>query len=329
MKKIEVSLFLNCWKESPIQTINLWDWLTKKSPYMDIVDEIRSSNDRERIKYLKTQLPAITPSGVFSVRKSDKLKIPTNIICIDIDGKDNPDIADMEVLKSDLSKLPYIMYCGLSASGKGLFCLIRIADYQKHINHFYALENEFASMNIVIDSSCKDIGRLRFYSYDFQPYINPESEIYTQCTEPSFEKSSPIRLSTHQEYYSNSTNIPNHKRNTVYISPEEAFLRSTIDERVMMVHFSNGRQMAVYDLIKRLVSLKIDITGNYSDWIKICIVIANQFKEQGRGLFQEISSFYPHYTRKECDTLFTSILPKEYPSSYLTIFDIAKQYGIS
>lgn len=109
---------------TPIKTINLWEWLLLENKYTPYINDIRASSNEEERKFLKSKLPAITPSGVFSKRKADCLVEPTNLICIDIDGKDNPSISDMEELKKKLSKLSYIMYCGLSASGKGLFCII-------------------------------------------------------------------------------------------------------------------------------------------------------------------------------------------------------------
>jgi hypothetical protein len=322
MEKINVSLFLNRLEKKPVQTIDLWDWLTKRSPYMDIIDDIRSSDNEERKKYLKSQLPAITPGGVFSERKSDKLIAPTFLICIDIDGKDNPDV-DMETLKLNLSKRAYIMYCGLSAGGKGVFCLIKIANYKSHLKHFYALENEFASMGVVIDSSCKDIGRLRFYSYDSNAYINPESEVYTACMELSTIKRSFVTPTC----YKRTNNVSN-TADTIDMT-FEAFLRPMIDETtVMMVHFSSVTHMAIYELIKHVVSLKIDITSIYRDWIFIGCIIASRFDEEGRGLFLEISSFYPNYTPEECNRTYNSFFPIKYHPSTRKLFIIAEKYDI-
>ena len=90
---------------TPIKTINLWEWLLLENKYTPYINDIRASSNEEERKFLKSKLPAITPSGVFSKRKADCLVEPTNLICIDIDGKDNPSISDMEELKKKLSKL--------------------------------------------------------------------------------------------------------------------------------------------------------------------------------------------------------------------------------
>ena len=84
-------------------------------------------------------------------------------ICIDIDGKDNPSISDMEEFKKKLSKLPYMMYCGLSASGKGLFCIIPYKDYRNHKLHFNALEQEFKDMGRTILFVSHDLSSISRY----------------------------------------------------------------------------------------------------------------------------------------------------------------------
>ena len=71
------------------------------------------------------------------------------------------------------------MYCGLSASGNGLFCIIPYADPTNHKNVFEAIKNDFEEMGIIIDKSCGDICRLRFLSHDTQPYVNKHAEVYT------------------------------------------------------------------------------------------------------------------------------------------------------
>jgi hypothetical protein len=333
--KFEVSLFLSLSESTPIQTINLWDWLSKKSIYMDIVNEIRSTNNSEKIKSLKAELPAITPSGVFSIRKLefDNLIKPTNLVCIDIDWKDNLDV-DIDVLKIELSKNPYIMYCGLSASGRGLFCLIKIDDYKQHKRLYGMLQSEFEKMNVIIDSSCSNFGRLRFYSYDSQPVINPDSMVYSSETE-CFVEYCPESLSHIQlkkEFDAleiawrelSSTDV--HTSNDVNIPLEEAFLRPTIAE------YSPRMQSKIQmteKLIYKVISSKIDITKNHKDWTDICGIIAVYFKERGRSLFHGISSFYPSYTLEECNHLYDSYLSKNYHPSTEKLFFIAQKYGIS
>lgn len=293
-----------------------------ENKYTPYINDIRASSNEEERKFLKSKLPAITPSGVFSKRKADCLVEPTNLICIDIDGKDNPSISDMEELKKKLSKLSYIMYCGLSASGKGLFCIIPYKDYRNHKLHFNALEQEFKDMGIVVDSSCSDIGRLRFYSYDEYPYANPDAEIYTRTLEKVPEiKQSRFHQKTDIVHNSNQTH-QNIDKNTM--SLEEFFLSPTNMDYASATPLSKTQK--VERLLKRVIEEKKDITLIQKDWIAICCIIKNLFGDEGRELFHQVSSFYPKYDYDEADDEYSKDRSK-YLYNTDRLFEIAAKYG--
>ena len=307
---------------TPIKTINLWEWLLLENKYTPYINDIRASSNEEERKFLKSKLPAITPSGVFSKRKADCLVEPTNLICIDIDGKDNPSISDMEELKKKLSKLSYIMYCGLSASGKGLFCIIPYKDYRNHKLHFNALEQEFKDMGIVVDSSCSDIGRLRFYSYDEYPYANPDAEIYTRTLEKVPEiRQSRFHQKTDIVHNSNQTH-QNIDKSTM--SLEEFFLSPTNMDYASATPLSKTQK--VERLLKRVIEEKKDITLIQKDWIAICCIIKNLFGDEGRELFHQVSSFYPKYDYDEADDEYSKDRSK-YLYNTDRLFEIAAKYG--
>ena len=307
---------------TPIKTINLWEWLLLENEYTPYINDIRASSNEEERKFLKSKLPAITPSGVFSKRKADCLVEPTNLICIDIDGKDNPSISDMEEFKKKLSKLPYMMYCGLSASGKGLFCIIPYKDYRNHKLHFNALEQEFKDMGIVVDSSCSDIGRLRFYSYDEFPYANPDAEIYTRTLEKVPEIKQPrFHQRTDIVHNSNQT-LQDIDKNTM--SLEEFFLSPTNMDYASATPLSKTQK--VERLLKRVIEEKKDITLIQKDWIAICCIIKNLFGDEGRELFHQVSSFYPKYDYDEADDEYSKDRSK-YLYNTDRLFEIAAKYG--
>lgn len=293
-----------------------------ENEYTPYINDIRSSSNEEERKFLKSKLPAITPSGVFSKRKADCLVEPTNLICIDIDGKDNPSISDMEEFKKKLSKLPYMMYCGLSASGKGLFCIIPYKDYRNHKLHFNALEQEFKDMGIVVDSSCSDIGRLRFYSYDEFPYANPDAEIYTRTLEKVPEIKQPrFHQRTDIVHNSNQT-LQDIDKNTM--SLEEFFLSPTNMDYASATPLSKTQK--VERLLKRVIEEKKDITLIQKDWIAICCIIKNLFGDEGRELFHQVSSFYPKYDYDEADDEYSKDRSK-YLYNTDRLFEIAAKYG--
>ena len=102
----------------------------------------------------------------------------SGLICIDIDEKDNPDVAEFDRLNELIRIIPYVVYCGHSIGGKGYFVIIPIASPEKHKEHFEALRQDFARCGITIDKSGKDVTRLRIYSYDNTAYINPSAATY-------------------------------------------------------------------------------------------------------------------------------------------------------
>lgn len=138
----------------------------------------RNTNEKE-YKRLKLQLPMFTVSCLCgnSAKNIDKY---TNILCIDIDEKDNKQ-TNIEEIRQKVNNLPFTLYSSKSVGGKGLYCLIFVDGGEKDfIPHFKALQNEFSQMGIVIDKSCKNLNRLRVISTDTESYFNEKAEVYTK-----------------------------------------------------------------------------------------------------------------------------------------------------
>lgn len=322
IQNLKVSLYSRKDIIVPTRTVNIWEWLLHKNEYTPIVEKLRNtSNDKER-KRLKNSLPAITVSGIFSKRRADCMISPSNLICIDIDGKDNPSVSDMDVLKARLAKLPYIMYCGLSASGKGMFCIIQYDDFGNHKLYFNALQQEFKEMGIIIDSSCSDICRLRFYSYDEHPYVNWNAEVYTH----TLEKSNTIHLKSKEIIPKNSPDRQTSNETPQYLSLEEALLQPSNLDFASTTPLSKTEEME--RLLNLVIERKIDITQIYNDWIKIGLVIKNLFGEKGLDLFLKVSSFYPDYSQEETESKYLELNEKRYRVNTQSLFDIVAKYGI-
>ena len=318
IQNLKVSLYSRKDIVVPTKTVNIWEWLLHKNEYTPIVEKLRNtSNDKER-KRLKNSLPAITVSGIFSKRRADCMISPSNLICIDIDGKDNPSVSDMEVLKARLAKL----YCGLSASGKGLFCIIQYDDFGKHKLHFNALQQEFKEMGIIIDSSCSDICRLRFYSYDEHPYVNWNAEVYTH----TLEKSNTTHLKSKEVTPKNNSGWQTSNETSRTFSIEESLLQSSNLDFTSAAPLSKTQEME--RLLNLVIERKIDITPIYNDWIKIGLVIKNLFGEKGLDLFLKVSSFYPNYSQKEAESKYLELNEKRYRVNTQSLLDIAAKYGI-
>ncbi len=158
---------------------NLFSFLTTDK-WKHLSDKVRNEPNKEARNALKKDLPCCTPSGLFRERAKEGLIRHSGFICIDIDGQDNPTITDWQGFVSELGHLKEVSFAGLSASGTGAFCLIPISNPQQHEAHFKAAEDDFLRYGIIIDHACKDVSRLRLYSYNDNPYINENVKVYTR-----------------------------------------------------------------------------------------------------------------------------------------------------
>lgn len=175
---VEVSCFRDYVTEDNPATISLITWLTS-AKYRVQVERIRKETDKAKRDALKAHLPAITPSGTFTKRAASCLVKHSGFIGIDIDWDGNKHIGNYADLKQQITKIRNIAYCGISVSGTGYFALIPISDPTMHLQHFLALEKAFSSLGITIDHKCKDVSRLRGYSFDEDPYFNDGAAVFT------------------------------------------------------------------------------------------------------------------------------------------------------
>ena len=139
------------------------------------------------------QLPVATISGTFAPTcKAENLVAHSNLLCIDIDKKDNMDVGWFDDLKHEWHNIPQILYAGRSIRGKGWFAIFHIAYPDKHEAQFEALRRDFANSGLIIDKACKNVNRMRFISYDPEPYVNEDATLYTKVwveTKPTYHSS--------------------------------------------------------------------------------------------------------------------------------------------
>jgi VirE N-terminal domain len=155
--------------------------------YKQIIDEVRAITDKEQRTLFKAQrLPSITISCTTKEwRKTENVTSQSGFICFDIDGDANPQIDDWEKLRNDIGNAPRCAAAFLSASGKGLAFICRIAPSQ-HLDVFQSMEYDLKKIGITLDRSGKDIVRLRFVTYD--PGLICKNNIMdTELTIPSDE----------------------------------------------------------------------------------------------------------------------------------------------
>jgi hypothetical protein len=134
----------------------------------------------------KQKIPAVVISGTFNESvKNANLVDHSGYICVDVDNIESNNINELKLkLRQDKYIESYFTSCG----GVGLAVIIKI-DPSKHLESFLGLEDYFFNTyNTTIDKSCKNVSRLRFYSYDSDIYINKKSKVFKQYIKPIYNK---------------------------------------------------------------------------------------------------------------------------------------------
>lgn len=288
----DVSLFSNVNAKKPI-TIKLSE-LLDGNRWKQQVDYVRDATTKEERRQRKLSLPAVTVSGVFSGRGASNLVRHSRLLCLDVDRQDNPHISNFTELKYQLGKINQIAYAGASVSGieHGLFCLVPIAHPEQHEKQFKAIQRDLEQLfSIRIDKACKDVSRLRFVSYDLEPYWNWQAEPYTKLYDPPKPKPRLQRVTSSQ------------------VAPVDR------------------TQERVEACISILCASCIDITRDYTDWINIAAALYNQFGEGGRQYFHEVSQFHSDYSIEKTDKKYSQC--QNMKPGIGTFFNVCKRYGVT
>lgn len=177
----ETSFFVSAMDSGKPITGSLLNILTSQKladKYGPIIEQIRATSDKKERDALKKKLPGFTPSGTFTTRSAAGLIAHNGFISFDLDAGINTFLtaATASAVKAEVSKLPEVAYCGLSASGSGVWGLIPLAYPDRHGEQFEALKLAFLKHGYLIDAACKDVCRFRFWSLDNAPYINPAAK---------------------------------------------------------------------------------------------------------------------------------------------------------
>ena len=188
---------LTPYKKKTLQEV--YELITSSKRLKALTEAVRraaESGDEKAYRMLKQQtLPYVTPCGVFSYRKSDRLTEPSGLVVADIDHLDSRQEAEKlkKELFNDLFLCPVLAFT--SPSGRGVKAFIpydtaRMADAKQN-----ASENIYWAMNYIemvygshscqpdreapekthpdkgVDRSGKDLVRACFLSYDEEALI--------------------------------------------------------------------------------------------------------------------------------------------------------------
>ena len=154
----------------PVGSLAFADYIAKirDGEWQDDVLAVRNG------KLEKTAVKGVTASGVFSKRSAQNLTAHSGIIALDFDAKMNQNIEMSELFADEFC------YAGHeSISGNGGFVIYVKIEPDKHLEAYNSLEAYFANKyGAVSDTSCKDVSRFRFVSFDPNAFVNESAKVY-------------------------------------------------------------------------------------------------------------------------------------------------------
>jgi hypothetical protein len=260
----------------------------KTGKYKKQIEVLRNAENKKLQTDLKKLLPNITASGTFSARKDAAIIEHSGLTQIDFDNIEN-----LQAAKNVLQKDKYSFAAFLSPTGTGLKLLVRIEPL--HNKEVYEALEEYYKTNysLQLDTSCKNVSRAMFISYDEHLYHNSKSEIFLIKGLP----------------------LANTNKNNV--------------TSAQLVVKTNDKTKEVEKLIEKIEANKTDITGNYKQWLNIGFALASEFGTTGESYYHRISSFAVSYDATACKNQYIECCKARKAGINInTLFSLAKECNV-
>jgi hypothetical protein len=148
----------------------------KSGSFKNQIAIIRVEKDKTVRNDLKSKLPYVTFSGVFSSRSNSNLKTPSGLVCLDLDG-----VQDLDSVRDKINSDKYTFSSFLSPSGDGLKVLVKIPliDNNEDYQDYYIEVSKHYNKYSKTDEATKDLSRACYLSFDDDLFLNNESELFT------------------------------------------------------------------------------------------------------------------------------------------------------
>lgn len=166
----EISIYRNIFDKSSKYKITVGDAIERirSGKSQKRIIDLRAEADENRQSMLKEQLPSVTWSGVFATRTDSGLIAHSGLLCLDFDN------VPVSETKETFKKWAHTFACWVSPRGNGVKVLVRIAQPEKHREHFLALADIWRDT----DEKCINLSRVCYESYDPEIYVNESAKIF-------------------------------------------------------------------------------------------------------------------------------------------------------
>ena len=139
--------------------------------------ESLTNGKTELYENYKSQLPCVAMGGSFKYINSDKKNLikDNHLYVIDID---NLDPSDVSIVKKEIFNLPFVYAVSESLSGKGVWGVVPLDPDKNRTKLINGIEEYFwVNHGLELDEKCRNIDRLRVYSYDPEILVKGDDEI--------------------------------------------------------------------------------------------------------------------------------------------------------
>ncbi|PCJ27826.1 MAG: hypothetical protein COA97_02505 [Flavobacteriales bacterium] len=242
-----------------------------------------TTNKKEQTK-LKEKLPVLIPSVILKGgSKLDNVVQRQPVLAIDVDkikvqkGKPRrPTKEEAIELRDELISClgNYCFNIETSPSAKGVRGYLHIAYPEKYLEHWNAINKVIEDLGFELDPATKSIVQKYFIGYDPDAHFNESPEAWIEL----LKEEEPVKMEVVKSSKSNSTPVPREDKVEYYVS--------------------------------KLEELKIDITNERTNWLKVAFGFA-QMGEVGRAYFHRVSQLCTEkYDVKDCDKMFNDVLKR-------------------
>ena len=275
LHKTEVSIM---GEHKVLNTNSLYNAIAMGSICKEEIEAVRMidrTTHETEYKKAKAKVLSYTPSCLCQGETAKEVKEINALIAVDLDEKDNKGLS-LEEIRKRVNSLPYVMYSSMSVGGKGMYALIPIKEENKNDFKavFNALNEDFKVLGLTLDSSCVNINRERYMSFDDNEYWNDKAEIYTK------KINTPTQVHTHPSKVGENANKP----------------------------LTQREYNKVKSMVEDIKANKLVLTKNHTDTLMIANCLANIWGEEGRTLLHIIRQQRSGYDEFKTDENYSYVL---------------------
>lgn len=256
-------------------------------------------------------------------------EIPIDVLLQYIhDGKWQDDVLSIQTGKKSKDSLPYVTISGKFSERKiagliqhsGFICIdvddVIVNDVKAVLKHDKYLYSAFVSVSgtglalifkINPEKHNEAFEGLQEYLFtNYQIIVDPSCRDVSRARFISFDpwiiiNDNALKFTQYPE-----------KRKALNKVPDVIFVQSDFDT-----------------IINEVITRRIDLTGDYSTWLRIGFAITDKFGEAGRHYYHAISQFHPQYSPAVADRQYTNCLKaNKHGVTIATLYFLAKTAGI-